>query len=53
MRHRIHDLGRVFAPFDDFCALTPSLRHGVAVDVRVFDGEGRMLLDATTLEAGG
>jgi hypothetical protein len=33
----------VLAQFEDFCVVTQSVRAGIAVEVRVFDGEGHLL----------
>ncbi|MCK9285048.1 MAG: OsmC family protein [Rhodocyclaceae bacterium] len=36
-------LERVLAQFEDFCVVTQSVRQGFEVNVRVRDGEGRLL----------
>ncbi len=45
-------LDRVLAQFEDFCVVTQSVRQGIAVDVTVVDGEGRVLLGDKSFEAG-
>jgi len=40
----IGHLDRCMAQFEDFCVVTESVRHGIPVDVRVLDGEGRELV---------
>jgi len=47
-----HNLDRVLAQFEDFCVVTQSVRQGIDVDVRVVDGEGRVLLGDKSFEAG-
>lgn len=39
----LQHLDRVLAQFEDFCIVTQSVRHGIAVDVRVSDGDGQSL----------
>jgi organic hydroperoxide reductase OsmC/OhrA len=36
----------LLAQFEDFCIVTESVRHGVAVDVQVRDGSGAVLHDS-------
>lgn len=36
----LEHLDRVLAQFEDFCIVTQSVRQGIAVDVRVLDGDG-------------
>src|SRR5690606_41374609 len=45
-------LDRVLAQFEEFCVVTQSVRQGIAVDVTVDDGEGRVLLGDKSFEAG-
>jgi organic hydroperoxide reductase OsmC/OhrA len=37
----IKHFDRCAAQFEDFCVVTESIRHGIPVDVRVVDAEGR------------
>lgn len=39
----LEHLDRVLAQFEDFCIVTQSVRQGIAVDVRVHDGDGQAL----------
>ncbi|WP_343214393.1 OsmC family protein [Dyella sp. ASV21] len=39
----LEHLDRVLAQFEDFCIVTQSVRHGIAVDVNVRDGDGQVL----------
>ncbi|WP_243049986.1 OsmC family protein [Dyella sp. RRB7] len=39
----LEHIDRVIAQFEDFCIVTQSVRQGIAVDVAVRDGEGRLL----------
>jgi uncharacterized OsmC-like protein len=36
-------LPRILGQFEDFCVVTQSVRHGIDVDVRVVDGDGKVL----------
>lgn len=38
----------LLAQFEDFCIVTESVRHGVAVDVHVRDGNGAVLHDSAS-----
>lgn len=37
----LQQLDRILSQFEAFCVVTESVRHGIAVDVRVLDGSGR------------
>ena len=39
----LQHLQRILAQFEDFCVVTESVRHGIAVDVSVRDGTGALL----------
>jgi organic hydroperoxide reductase OsmC/OhrA len=39
----LEHLDRLLAQFEDFCIVTESVRQGIAVDVTVRDGEGRVV----------
>ena len=45
-------LDRILAQFEEFCVVTQSVRQGINVEVRVVDGEGRVLLGDKSFEAG-
>ena len=45
-------LDRVLQQFEEFCVVTQSVRQGIDVEVRVVDGEGRVLLGDKSFEAG-
>ena len=47
----LRSLDRVLAQFEDFCVVTQSVRAGIAVEVRVFDGEGRLLTVPRAIDA--
>jgi len=41
----LQHLDRCLAQFEDFCVVTESVRHGIAVGVRVIDAKGQTLFD--------
>ena len=40
---KLENLERVLASFEDFCTVTASVRGAIAVEVEVFDSEGKKL----------
>lgn len=47
----LKSLDRVLGQFEDFCVVTQSVRAGIAVDVRVIDGHGRVLAQPAATHA--
>lgn len=41
-----HQIDHLLQQFEHFCVVTESVRHGVAVDVQVRDGAGKVLHDS-------